>query len=98
MALINCYECGRQVSDFAKSCPGCGYAVKEKTDQLERKRRVEELQKQMERSDYIRNNYTQYGMCECGGRLSVAERYGYGVTTTKYTCDTCDFQVQYSQS
>lgn len=27
MALINCPECGRQVSDKAVSCPGCGYAV-----------------------------------------------------------------------
>jgi hypothetical protein len=27
MALINCPECGRQVSDQAKNCPGCGYEI-----------------------------------------------------------------------
>jgi ribosomal protein L37E len=27
MALINCPECGRTVSDFANACPNCGYPV-----------------------------------------------------------------------
>lgn len=27
MALINCPECGREVSDKAVSCPGCGYPL-----------------------------------------------------------------------
>ena len=27
MALINCTECGRQISDKAKSCPGCGAPI-----------------------------------------------------------------------
>ena len=30
MALINCPECGNQVSTSAKSCPNCGYPVAEK--------------------------------------------------------------------
>jgi hypothetical protein len=25
MALIDCSECGREISDKAESCPGCGY-------------------------------------------------------------------------
>lgn len=25
MALINCPECGKEISDMAKSCPNCGY-------------------------------------------------------------------------
>src|SRR5215470_9549063 len=29
MALINCPECGRQVSTAAKVCPACGYPVAE---------------------------------------------------------------------
>jgi len=29
MALINCPECGRQVSDQAKNCPDCGYPINE---------------------------------------------------------------------
>ena len=28
MALINCPECGRQVSTTATSCPNCGYNIK----------------------------------------------------------------------
>ena len=28
MALINCPECGRQISDQAKNCPDCGYPIK----------------------------------------------------------------------
>ena len=27
MALINCPECGRQVSDKAAACPDCGYPI-----------------------------------------------------------------------
>ena len=27
MALITCPECGKQVSDSAKTCPGCGYPI-----------------------------------------------------------------------
>lgn len=27
MALINCPECGREISDHALSCPHCGYSV-----------------------------------------------------------------------
>lgn len=29
MALIQCPECGREVSDKAKACPGCGYPIAE---------------------------------------------------------------------
>ena len=28
MALINCPECGRQVSDQAAACPECGYPIR----------------------------------------------------------------------
>lgn len=27
MSLIKCPECGKQVSDKASSCPGCGYPI-----------------------------------------------------------------------
>lgn len=29
MALIKCPECGKEISDTAKQCPNCGYALKE---------------------------------------------------------------------
>lgn len=32
MALINCPECGKQVSDVASSCPNCGYPISKKTN------------------------------------------------------------------
>ena len=28
MAIIKCPECGREISDKAKICPNCGYAMK----------------------------------------------------------------------
>ncbi len=30
MALINCKECGKEISDQAKSCPHCGMPLKKK--------------------------------------------------------------------
>lgn len=30
MAMINCSECGREISDKAASCPNCGAVVKKK--------------------------------------------------------------------
>ena len=39
MALIKCVECGKEISDKAKTCPNCGYAYKQeikmtKTDKI----------------------------------------------------------------
>ncbi len=30
MGLIECPECGREISDRAKKCPGCGYPIKKR--------------------------------------------------------------------
>lgn len=30
MALINCAECGREISSLAASCPNCGFPVQQK--------------------------------------------------------------------
>lgn len=39
MALINCPQCGRQISDKAKKCPGCGWIpgtkIEEKVDKVQ---------------------------------------------------------------
>jgi len=32
MALIKCYECGKEISDKATACPGCGCPVKQPAD------------------------------------------------------------------
>jgi len=34
MALINCPECGREVSDIAATCPGCGCPITEKDNTI----------------------------------------------------------------
>jgi len=31
MALIDCYECGKQISDAAPACPSCGAPKKKET-------------------------------------------------------------------
>lgn len=31
MAMISCPECGKEISDNAKSCPNCGYSLKKNT-------------------------------------------------------------------
>lgn len=31
MALVNCSECGREISDQAPSCPNCGFVVNQQT-------------------------------------------------------------------
>ena len=43
MALINCPECGQQVSTAAKSCPNCGYPVAEKVQASEAAATADEL-------------------------------------------------------
>lgn len=32
MALITCPECGRQISEYAEKCPGCGWPVQREED------------------------------------------------------------------
>lgn len=34
MAIIKCPECGKDVSDKAKTCPNCGFAVSDATNDL----------------------------------------------------------------
>lgn len=42
MALVQCPECGREMSDKAAQCPGCGYAV-ETEEPVKRRSRVPAL-------------------------------------------------------
>ncbi len=37
MALIKCPECGKEISDTAKSCPNCGYRIKRPKNNVKRK-------------------------------------------------------------
>ena len=38
MALINCPECGKEISDQAKTCPNCGIRIKRKKTEEEKKK------------------------------------------------------------
>lgn len=38
MALINCPECGREVSDKAEKCPNCGYNIGKQMIEMEDKK------------------------------------------------------------
>lgn len=44
MSMIECPECGKEVSDNAVMCPNCGYGVKEHFSKIE----SEEVRKQNE--------------------------------------------------
>lgn len=33
MALVKCPECGKEISDQAKSCPNCGFVISSLTEQ-----------------------------------------------------------------
>lgn len=37
MALINCPECGKEVSDVVENCPHCGYPIKKSLKNVEKK-------------------------------------------------------------
>ncbi|MCQ2609239.1 MAG: zinc ribbon domain-containing protein [Lachnospiraceae bacterium] len=61
MALINCPECGKQISDKAKVCPNCGY----ETDQMSSKVKCPECGNELSSQETI---------CpECGYDLSMGE-------------------------
>lgn len=36
MSLINCPECGKEISDKATTCPNCGYPINNVTDNQEK--------------------------------------------------------------
>ena len=53
MALIECPECGHEVSDTAETCPNCGYRLKSQTNNLSSFN--EETQQRIARA--IKNRY-----------------------------------------
>lgn len=50
MALINCPECNREVSDKAEICPNCGFAV---AKHIERQNKIIKIQEEAEREAYL---------------------------------------------
>ena len=47
MALINCPECGKEISDSAPTCPHCGYLMSEKPPYAPRPTEIGELRKKV---------------------------------------------------
>ncbi|MBI3862262.1 MAG: zinc ribbon domain-containing protein [Planctomycetia bacterium] len=57
MALLDCPECGHQVSDAAVTCPSCGVRLNDQTAQLQLQFELSqiELEWERERQRYIRH-------------------------------------------
>lgn len=54
MALINCSECGKEISDKAITCPNCGYPINVESDKLlnELKKQAIENKKEKEKTKF----------------------------------------------
>ena len=50
MALINCPECNREVSDKAEICPNCGFGV---AKYIERQNKILKIQEEAEKEAYL---------------------------------------------
>lgn len=70
MALINCPECGREISEKAISCPGCGFPI---SNHLENQKRMEiEEQEKNREIDRLKNIY----FCKsCNTQNEIGEDY-----------------------
>jgi len=55
MSLINCPECGKQISDKAKSCPNCGFPIEEMNKSEEAILQFPELPNDLSIGDRITN-------------------------------------------
>ena len=61
MALINCPECGKEISDRAYSCPTCGFPIHEYLEEQQEKKEKElELQREKERQKKIEITRSEY--------------------------------------
>ena len=70
MALINCPECGKQISDMAHSCPICGFPIKGYAEE-QKKIRAKELEEKFKCKicgfqNEVGNDYCE----ECGHRIT----------------------------
>ena len=54
MALVNCPECGKQVSDSAMACPNCGYAIKEHFEKIEHEKKENARREQAEKDRILK--------------------------------------------
>ena len=90
MALINCHECGKQISDAAPSCPACGAP----------KRQSAKDKKAQEWIDNFQRANARIPKCSlCGGileKISGVEglfRGGIAGVAKKHRCTLCGHLV-----
>jgi uncharacterized membrane protein YvbJ len=64
MPLISCPDCGRDVSDRAPYCPGCGYPISEYVQRMAdvRKERQARLAEKRRIMRYVRNSVIAVGI------------------------------------
>lgn len=89
MAIIECPECGKKVSDKADICIECGFPIKEHFEQAEEgKVKKEILCNICNNKNEIGSNYCVY----CGNRLTTYKQVDYAFktenTTQKYLAPT----------
>lgn len=76
MSLINCPECGKEISDKADICIGCGFPIKEYLNKTEEEKAKKERQeKELEQKYFCKSCYKQNEIGEdyctyCGKRLT----------------------------
>jgi DNA-directed RNA polymerase subunit RPC12/RpoP len=90
MALINCHECGKQISDTAPACPGCGAP----------RRLTPEEKRSQEFIDVLKRANAGIPKCSlCGGileKISGVEglfRGGIAGVAKKHRCTMCGHLV-----
>lgn len=88
MALINCPECGKEISDRARECPNCGYPINEYVLEQKIKNYTPPNKKisgielgQVKRTGYTRkeeikiSEYKKQGIPYCPKCLSTSVQY-----------------------
>lgn len=73
MALIKCPECGKEISDKAKMCIGCGFPLEEMKLQEEMEPEKEVVEEQLTNCLYCNSvSFDDDGYCnECGMKRSI---------------------------
>ncbi|WP_298035281.1 zinc ribbon domain-containing protein [uncultured Dysosmobacter sp.] len=80
MALINCPECGKQISDRAISCPNCGYPLSNQDVQSD-------IQNAVESSNYILILNKVYRNAIVDATKAIKEAFDTDLYTAKLVAD-----------
>lgn len=84
MALVQCPECGRQVSDSAAACPQCGFAV---AQYLNRQKKIAELQQEAAEEAYQETKRILKQRAEMAQKDAELAERNYQDAISKYSSD-----------